>query len=72
MSTGSVGDVGPHDEEGGAELAERDREGEPGRDERGAGDDRQVDLAPHPRRRRAEHRRRLAQPRVDGPQHRAS
>ena len=36
----------------------------------GAGDDRQVDLAPHPRWRRAERRRGLAQARVDGAQHR--
>ena len=34
---------------GGAELAERDREREPGRDQRGPGRDRQVDLAPDPR-----------------------
>ena len=53
--------LGPGDEDGGAELAERDREREPGRDGERPADERQVDLAPAPQRRRAERRRHLAQ-----------
>ena len=40
--------VGPREEHGRAELAERDRECEPGRDGEPARHDRQVDLATHP------------------------
>ena len=71
MGTGSVGGVGPHDEHGGAELAERDREREPGRHAARPRATIGRSTSRHTRaRRRAEHRRRLAQARVDGPQHR--
>ena len=40
--------VGPHDEDGGTELTQRDGEREPGRDQGGAGDDGEIDLAPDP------------------------
>ncbi len=53
----------------GAELAERDRDGEAGADEDGAAQQRAGRRRPCPHRRGAEGGRRLAQIAVDGPQH---
>ena len=52
MAIGSVGVPRADQERGGAELADRHREGEAGADEQGAADHRQVDLPPDPPRRR--------------------